>query len=160
MLDMMVLAFQADLTRVITLPFADEQSNQSYPWAGANVPHHGTSHHMGDPAKMAMLAKINVYHLQKVELPARRNSTPSRKATAPSSTTPSSPTAAATATATATTTTTCPSSSSAKRAAPSTPAATSRPTNVPINNLWLSMLDHAGAKDDKLGDSTGKLSLT
>ena len=32
--------------------------------------------------------------------------------------------------------------------------------NVPINNLWLSMLDHAGASDDKLGDSTGKLKLT
>ena len=31
---------------------------------------------------------------------------------------------------------------------------------TPINNLWLSMLDHAGASDDKLGDSTGKLALT
>jgi hypothetical protein len=38
MIDMMVLAFQADLTRVITLPFADEGSNQTYPWADANVP--------------------------------------------------------------------------------------------------------------------------
>src|SRR5208282_2173986 len=42
MIDMLVLAFQADLTRVITLPFADEGSNQTYPWAGADVPHHGT----------------------------------------------------------------------------------------------------------------------
>jgi hypothetical protein len=33
-------------------------------------------------------------------------------------------------------------------------------TGVPINNLWLSMLDHAGASDNKLGDSTGRLSLT
>jgi hypothetical protein len=32
--------------------------------------------------------------------------------------------------------------------------------NVPINNLWLSMLDHVGANDDKIGDSTGKLKLT
>jgi len=60
MIDMMVLAFQADLTRVITLPFADEESNQTYPFADANVPHHGTSHHQGDPAKMALLAKINI----------------------------------------------------------------------------------------------------
>lgn len=66
MLDMMVLAFQADITRVITLPFADEESNQSYPWGDANVPHHGTSHHQGDTAKIAMLAKINLYHVKKL----------------------------------------------------------------------------------------------
>jgi hypothetical protein len=64
MSDMMVLAFQCDLTRVITFPFASEGSNQTYPWADADVPHHGTSHHMGDPAKQALLAKINVFHLQ------------------------------------------------------------------------------------------------
>jgi hypothetical protein len=65
MCDMLVLAFQGDLTRVATFPFASEASNQNYPWAGADVPHHGTSHHMGDPAKQALLAKINVFHLQK-----------------------------------------------------------------------------------------------
>ena len=66
MIDMMILAFQTDLTRVITLPFADEESNQVYPWADAPVPHHGTSHHMGDPAKIAVLAKINLYHMKHV----------------------------------------------------------------------------------------------
>jgi hypothetical protein len=64
MCDMVVLALQGDLTRVVTFPFASEGSNQTYSWADAPVPHHGTSHHMGDPAKQALLAKINVFHLQ------------------------------------------------------------------------------------------------
>jgi hypothetical protein len=64
MLDMMVLAFQTDSTRIVTLPFADEGSNQSYPWADAPVPHHGTSHHNGDLAKLAYLIKINTYHVK------------------------------------------------------------------------------------------------
>jgi hypothetical protein len=63
MLDMMVLAFQTDLTRVITLPFANEGSNQTYPWGDAPVPHHGTSHHSGNAEKQAMLARINRYHI-------------------------------------------------------------------------------------------------
>jgi hypothetical protein len=33
-------------------------------------------------------------------------------------------------------------------------------TGTPINNLWLSMLDHAGASDNKLGDSTGRLNIS
>jgi hypothetical protein len=64
MCDMLVLAFQGDLTRIATFPLANEGSDQTYPWADANVPHHGTSHHMGDPAKQALLQKINVFHLQ------------------------------------------------------------------------------------------------
>jgi hypothetical protein len=32
--------------------------------------------------------------------------------------------------------------------------------NVPISNLWLSMLERAGASSDKLGDSTGRAPLT
>jgi hypothetical protein len=64
MLDMMVLAFQTDSTRIVTFPFADEESNQSYPWADAPVPHHGTSHHNGDLSKIAYLSKINAYHIK------------------------------------------------------------------------------------------------
>jgi len=64
MLDMMALAFQTDLTRICTLPFANEASNQMYPWAEANVPHHGTSHHGGNAQKQEMLARINGYHIK------------------------------------------------------------------------------------------------
>ena len=31
--------------------------------------------------------------------------------------------------------------------------------NVPVNNLWLSMLDRAGANLERLGDSTGRIAL-
>jgi len=64
MCDMLVLAFQGDLTRISTFPFASEGSDQTYPWAEAPVPHHGTSHHMNDPAKLALLTKINLFHMQ------------------------------------------------------------------------------------------------
>jgi hypothetical protein len=30
---------------------------------------------------------------------------------------------------------------------------------MPINNMWLSMLDRAGAPIEKFGDSTGKFNL-
>jgi hypothetical protein len=64
MMDMIVLAFQTDITRVATFPLADEASSRNYPWSGADVPHHPTSHHMGDPVKQGYLQKINVFHLQ------------------------------------------------------------------------------------------------
>lgn len=63
MCDMMALAFQTDQTRVATLPFANEASNQEYPWCDADVPHHGTSHHAGDEKKLEYLARINAYHI-------------------------------------------------------------------------------------------------
>jgi hypothetical protein len=64
MIDLMVLAFQGDLTRVITFPFANELSAQKYPWCGADVTHHGTSHHMHDPKKIELITKINVFHME------------------------------------------------------------------------------------------------
>src|SRR4051812_18384106 len=64
MIDMMVLAFQGDLTRVITFPFTNELSAQKYPWCGADVTHHGTSHHMRNPEKIELITKINVFHTQ------------------------------------------------------------------------------------------------
>jgi len=64
MIDMLVLAFQGDLTRVITFPFTNELSPMKYPWCGADVTHHGTSHHMNDPQKIELITKINVYHMQ------------------------------------------------------------------------------------------------
>jgi hypothetical protein len=61
-MDMMLLAFQTDSTRIITLVFANEGSNRSYPEIGVPNAHHELSHHGGDRKKQEGIAKINLYH--------------------------------------------------------------------------------------------------
>ena len=62
MFDLQLLAFQTDLTRVITFMLGPEQSNRTYPEIGVPEVHHGLSHHQGDPGKLAKLAQIDTYH--------------------------------------------------------------------------------------------------
>jgi hypothetical protein len=64
MTDMMTIAYQADITRVITFMLARELSPKSYPFIGVPDPHHGISHHQNDPVKVESHAKINTYHVQ------------------------------------------------------------------------------------------------
>ena len=63
MFDLQALAFQADITRVITFQMTRELSNRTYPEIGVPDPHHPTSHHGGDPEKLAKIAKINTFHV-------------------------------------------------------------------------------------------------
>jgi hypothetical protein len=63
MFDLQVLAYQADITRVITFMMSRELSQRAYVNLGITDPHHGISHHQDDPEKLAKLAKINAYHL-------------------------------------------------------------------------------------------------
>ena len=63
MFDLQVLAFQADITRVITFQIAREVSTRTYPQIGVPDAHHPISHHQLDPVKMAKLAKISGYHV-------------------------------------------------------------------------------------------------
>lgn len=63
MLDLQVLAFQGDITRVITFQLARETSNRTYPETGVSDPHHPLSHHGNDPDKIARMAKINRFHV-------------------------------------------------------------------------------------------------
>jgi len=63
MLDLQVLAYQADLTRVGTFMFGREFTGRTYPEIGVAESHHPLSHHEGDPAKLALLARINTYHV-------------------------------------------------------------------------------------------------
>ena len=63
MFDLQVLAFQADITRVVTFQLARELSNRTYPEIGVADPHHPTSHHGNDPEKLAKIAKINTFHV-------------------------------------------------------------------------------------------------
>jgi hypothetical protein len=64
MCDMMVLAFQTDVTRICTFMLANEGSNRSYRNIGVNDGHHTLSHHQGDPAKLSKIRDINRFHVQ------------------------------------------------------------------------------------------------
>lgn len=64
MVDLQVLAMQADLTRVNSLMVGREISNRAYPEIGVPDAHHMLSHHGNDPVKIAKLVKINRLHME------------------------------------------------------------------------------------------------
>jgi hypothetical protein len=64
MLDLVVLAFHADITRVFTMIFSRELSSRTFPNIGVPEQHHPTSHHRNDPDLIAKKAKIDTYHVQ------------------------------------------------------------------------------------------------
>jgi hypothetical protein len=64
MLDLQLLAFQADLTRVISFMIGKEQSARPYPQIGVPEAHHPLSHHNDVPELVAHMSKINRYHTE------------------------------------------------------------------------------------------------
>jgi hypothetical protein len=62
--DMVVLAFQTDVTRVCSFMFADAGSNRAYREIGVTEGHHGLSHHQDRPENLHHLAEINRFHIQ------------------------------------------------------------------------------------------------
>jgi hypothetical protein len=64
MCDLLVLAFQSDVTRVCTFMLANEGSNRSYRNLGVSDGHHNLSHHQGDYAKQMHIREINRFHMQ------------------------------------------------------------------------------------------------
>ena len=66
MLDLQVLAFQADITRVTSFLMARENINRSYEEIGLPEAHHSMSHHGNNPEKMKAFSKLNLYHVDTV----------------------------------------------------------------------------------------------
>ena len=64
MYDLMVMAFQADITRSATLMLGRDLSASSFPESGYEGGWHGTSHHGDIPDNKANYAKVNRYHVQ------------------------------------------------------------------------------------------------
>ncbi len=62
MFDLQVLAYQADLTRVITFMMTPELSAQTYPQIGVPDPHHALSHHENKRESLEKLIKLGTYH--------------------------------------------------------------------------------------------------
>ncbi len=62
MADLMVLAWQTDMTRVITFQMGHEMSGRAYPELGFGDAHHPCTHHQGDKEKQEKTTKINILH--------------------------------------------------------------------------------------------------
>ena len=63
-MDLEVLAFQTDTTRVVSLMMAREGSNRPYRSIGISDGHHNMTHHQNDPDKIAKTTKINEIHVK------------------------------------------------------------------------------------------------
>ncbi|MEZ5400041.1 MAG: DUF1552 domain-containing protein [Bryobacteraceae bacterium] len=63
MFDMMTIAMQADLTRVMTIMLAREGSNRPYREIGIPDGHHNLTHHKGNQEWIAKIRQINEYHV-------------------------------------------------------------------------------------------------
>jgi len=64
MLDLQLLAFRSDLTRVVSFMLSKEQSARPYPQIGVPEAHHPLSHHGDNPELIAHMSKINRYHTE------------------------------------------------------------------------------------------------
>jgi hypothetical protein len=74
MIDLQVLAMQADITRVCSFMIGREVSGRSYPEIGVPDAHHPLSHHGNDKEKIAKLTKINTLHMEQVAYYVKRMS--------------------------------------------------------------------------------------
>jgi len=59
LLDLVVLAFQCDITRVATFMVGNAASGRTFPWLGIPDTHHELSHHQGLTEKLRKLKDIN-----------------------------------------------------------------------------------------------------
>lgn len=154
MIDLQVLAYQADMTRVGTFMVGREVSGRSYPEIGVADAHHPLSHHGNDPEKIAKLTKINILHMDQVAYYLKRMSeTKDGEGTLLDH-------------------------SMLLAGASLADSNTHQHTNLPVivagglvkgnqhmmvkddmpmTNLMLSMMDRLGVPQDRLGDSTGRL---
>ena len=159
MLDLVALAYQADITRVFTMIFARELSTRSFAHIGVPDQHHPVSHHRNDPDMIVKKAKIDTYHVQLLNhFLTRLKATPEGEGTLLDNSL------------------TLygggmgdgnlhrhfdlPCLTAGKLGGQlKTGSHYAYRDNMPMTNLLLTILDKAGAPIDKLGDSTGALAL-
>jgi hypothetical protein len=63
MLDLMAIAFQADITRVASFMMAREVSYRTFPKIGVSDPFHPVSHHQDKVEQLEKYTKVNAYHV-------------------------------------------------------------------------------------------------
>jgi hypothetical protein len=63
MIDLMALAFEADITRVVSFMMAREVSYRTFPKIGVSDPFHPVSHHQDKAEQLEKYTKVNAYHV-------------------------------------------------------------------------------------------------
>ena len=63
MFDLQLLAFESDLTRVISFKIGRDLSNRPFPESGVNQSHHAATHHGNKPESIRALNAINLYRI-------------------------------------------------------------------------------------------------
>ena len=66
MMDLQVLAFESDMTRVFSFKMGRDASSRVYPESGSDKPFHPASHHGGNEESVREFAKINDYHVSMI----------------------------------------------------------------------------------------------
>lgn len=158
MLDLLAISFQTDSTRLATFQLAHEGSNRSFPELGISEGHHNLSHHQRKPEKLEKIARIDHFYMQ--QLAYFLNKLTELKDPDGSSVLDNSMIVYG-----------CAISDGNRHNHDDLPivlagggGGTLTPgrhvdlgTNVPMNNLYLSMLDRIGVSLDRFGDSTGRM---
>jgi hypothetical protein len=157
MCDLQVLAYQADLTRVVTFMLGREFSGVTFPQIGVTDAHHPITHHQQEPEKIVKVAKINAYQVTKFAyLLDRLQATPDGDGTLLDHVTLIYGTGMGDCNA------------HDPRSIPVLLAGGGAghlkggrhiryPKETPLANLHLTLLDKFGVKLDRIGDSTGRL---
>ena len=157
MVDLQAIAFQTDMTRVITFMFGRAGSNRPYRAIGISDGHHSLTHHMNDPEKIDKVSQIDrhlvkqfAYYLEKMKATPDGDGSlldhmiicyGSSLGDANIHTHHDLPIALV-----------------AGRGLFNGNRHLRYPRETPLNNLFLNMLDKAGVVCDGFGDSTGRLS--
>jgi hypothetical protein len=157
MADLLVLALQTDMTRVATLVMATEGNRRSYPALGFTEEHHGVSHHTRKPDLIEKFTKINEHHVGEMayfidrlsKVPEGEGSLldncmivyGSGMADGNRHAHSDIPTVLF-----------------GKGGGTVNPGRhIVCPTDTPICNLWLSLMDRMGVEEERFGDSTGRI---
>jgi hypothetical protein len=157
MCDLLVLAFQADVTRIASFMFGREGSEQKYRVVGITEGHHELTHHFNNPEKIAKVRTINTFHVRQFAyLVGKLKAIPEGSGSLLDNCMIAYGSG---------------NSDGNRHSHDNVPlllagkgGGTLRagrhvryPRETPLNNLWLAMLERMGAPVQKLGDSTGRL---
>jgi len=159
MLDLLAISFQTDSTRIATFPFAHEGSNRNFPELGISEGHHELSHHKGNAEKLEKIATIDQFYARQFAYLLSRL----REMKDPDGSTVLDNSMLVYGSAL---------SDGNRHHHHDLPivvagggGGTLTPgrhvdfgTDVPMSNLYLSMLDRVGVQRDRFGDSTGRVS--
>ncbi|MCA9013934.1 MAG: DUF1552 domain-containing protein [Planctomycetaceae bacterium] len=159
MYDLLVLAFQTDTTRIATFMVGNAGSNRTYPMVGVNSGHHELSHHRDDVKKIADIQKIDEYLVSQFAYFLNRlKSTPEGNSNLLDNSMICYGSAIG---------------DGNRHTHHDLPIILAGkgggtiktgfhhqvPTETPLSNLFVSMLDRAGAPVQSFGDSTGRLTV-